>query len=282
MFCGSVLGVFGHHRFVKAPPVALLGFGAIGQAILQSYPSEMPNPWLGALIVRSEQVSATRNRLAAQEHIPVVDALPEGIELMLECAGHSAVSSHVVTALSRGVEVAIVSTGALADPVLAGRLEQAAIAGNTRLHLLPGAVGGLDALAAARAAGLSRVVYRGRKPPMAWAGTPAETLIDLSQIRVPTRFFSGTAREAARQYPKNANVAATIALAGLGLDDTQVELFADPTVTGNHHSFEAEGVFGQMQVALLVRPLADNRKTSALTVGSAVRFLRSRQPGLII
>jgi len=176
----------------------------------------------------------------------------------------------------------MVSTGALSDSVLLAELDAAARHGQTQLHLLSGALGGIDALSAARAAGLDAVVYTGRKPPKAWIGTPAEQQVALARLSAPQTFFSGSAREACRLYPKNANVAATIALAGLGLDQTEVRLVADPTIACNSHAFEASGVFGQMQVHLQVRPLTDNPKTSALTVWSAVRFLRSQLVGISI
>jgi len=172
--------------------------------------------------------------------------------------------------------------GALSTPGVAEQLEAATLHGATRLHLLPGAIGGIDALSAARLAGLEAVTYLGRKPIAGWRGTAAETVLDLDSLQEPTVILRASARDAARQYPKNANVAAALALAGVGLDQTQVQLIADPTINENVHEFSARGAFGEMRVMLTGRPLAENPKTSALTVLSALRFLRHRTPGICI
>ncbi|MSQ74905.1 MAG: aspartate dehydrogenase [Rhodoferax sp.] len=267
--------------------VVLIGFGAIGQAILQNL-QRLPGPprlRVSHVVVRAERVAQVQAQLdaalgpsgsAAGGATQAVAAVPIEAQLVLECAGHGALSEHVLPTLARGTECALLSVGALAEAGLAERLAQAAGQGGTQLHLLPGAIGGIDALAAAARAGLDEVRYTGRKPPRGWQGTPAEAVVDLAGLREPAVIFEGTAREAARLYPRNANVAATVSLAGLGLDATQVRLIADPGVSDNIHELSARGAFGELQLTLRGRPLPDNPKTSALTVLSALRFLHNR------
>ncbi len=256
--------------------LTLIGFGAIGQALVKRL-HEHPSIQITHLVVRETQCEAVGRALAASEpQIAIYGRVPDDSALVLECAGHGALQAHVLPALQRGVECAVLSVGALADLALAKALEAAAVRGQTKLHLLPGAIGAIDALAAARQEGLSAVTYTGRKPPQGWRGSPAEAILNLDALTEAATFFTGSAREAARLYPKNANVAATVSLAGLGLDATQVQLIADPTVSANIHKVHARGAFGEMQLTMRGNPLAENPKTSALTVLSALRFLHNR------
>ena len=259
--------------------VTLVGYGAIGRSVHQRLLGHA-GVQVQAVVVPAASVAKVQASLAAP--LPVLAAVPDDARLLLECAGHAALVAHVLPALRRGVECAVLSVGALSEPGLPEQLADAARAGRTQLHLLGGAIGGIDAIAAARLAGLESVTYTGRKPPQGWRGSPAEQVVDLATLREPTVILEGSAREAARLYPKNANVAATVSLAGLGLDATRVRLIADPGVSDNIHEIDARGAFGQMQVTMRGRPLPDNPRTSALTVLSALRFLDNRAAPLTI
>jgi len=259
--------------------LTLIGHGAIARALIGRL-SQRTDVRVTQVVVRAERVAPTQAELG--EAIRVLSHIPDGTKLVIECAGHEALTTHAVGALQRGIECAVLSVGALAEPGLPERLANAARAGGTQVHLLAGAIGGIDAIAAARQAGLSEVRYTGRKPPQGWRGSPAEALVDLDRLTEPTVILQASAREAARLYPKNANVAATVSLAGLGLDATQVQLIADPTVSDNIHEIEARGEFGEMRLTMRGRPLAENPKTSTLTVLSALRFIHNRASAMTV
>jgi aspartate dehydrogenase len=252
----------------------LIGCGAIGRVVLAKL--------AGDPSVRVTHVLETPTRRAELQRelgdeVTVVSDLAAtqgAIDCAIECAGHGAVVRSVIPLLERGVDVALVSVGALAEEGLPERLEAAARAGGAQLTLVSGAIGAIDAIAAARIGGLDEVIYTGRKPPLGWVGSPAEKAVDLKTLARPAVIFEGSAREAARLYPKNANVAATLSLAGLGLDRTRVTLIADPGVTRNVHRVAARGAFGDLDITLSGEPLPGNPKTSSLAAYSAVRALR--------
>lgn len=204
------------------------------------------------------------------------------VDLAVDCAGHAGLRRHGTDILEYGLDLLTLSVGALADTDLADRLDRASdYGGGGRLELVSGAIGGIDILSAARVGGLDRVTYLGRKPPGGWAGTPAETTLDLATLTEPAEHFRGSAREAARRYPKNANVAAMVALAGIGMDETQARLIADPTVTANRHEVEAVGAFGRFRIEVDGATLPDNPRSSALAAMSMVRAIERRLARLV-
>jgi hypothetical protein len=73
---------------------------------------------------------------------------------------------------------------------------------------------------------------------------------------------------------KNLNVAATISLAGLGLDRTIGRIIADPAATRNIHEVFVCGNFGEATVRLVNRPSCDNPKSSYLARMSVIATLQ--------
>lgn len=194
------------------------------------------------------------------------------VDIVVEVAGHAALAQYGAAALQQGSDLVIASIGALADETLWQSLQQAAT--RAKILLPAGAVAGIDALAAARLGGLDSVRYSSRKPPAS-----------LSEALPPDResiVFEGNARDAALQFPKNANVAATIALAGIGFEKTEVRIIADPTLKQNVHVLEARGAFGSFSMTIAGRPLPGNPKSSNLTAMSVLRCIQNRQSSIVL
>lgn len=252
-----------------APRILIVGFGALGRWLALAF-RDADGGGIAGVLARGEHAGEIRRHLPNVEIVESAADLQDRFDFALEVASHSAVSEHVPRLLAQGIDTAIASTGALADARLHDALMDSARSGDARLRLLSGAVGGLDLLRAHRAAGLRHVIYTGRKPPRAWKGGPHGPERDDEERLI----FQGSARAAALAFPANANVASTVALAGMGLDATVVRLLSDPAIDQNVHTVEAESDCGRFRLELVGAPLAANPSTSALTAYSALSVLQ--------
>ena len=248
--------------------IGIIGQGAIGRYVRDRLVDRGLE--IGAILVRSERLSETDDPI----YVSSVSDLPTDIDHVIDCAGHEALRTLGPDILRRGKDLTTVSIGALADQRVQQSLEQAAAEGNAKLHLASGAIGALDCLQAASVGTLEKVTYVGRKPPEGWKGSPAESKLNLDDLSPGEHVhFDGTARDAAMQYPKNANVAAAVALAGVGFDDTRVLLIADPGLDENIHEVRAAGDFGRFSFEIRGNALPDNPRSSALAAMSVVSTL---------
>jgi len=266
-----------------AKRIGLIGLGGIGESILDAWRARpLPGYEFAALLVRPHQLQVAS--LAALPGMLVTDRLEAfldaGLSVAIEAAGQNAVRESAISVLQSGSDFFVISTGALADAGFRQQLMAQAEIGSGRLVVPVGATAGLDGLLAMRQDGLIRVTYTSVKPPRAWKGTPAEAQFDLDHMAARTVIFSGPADTAALAYPKNANLAATVALAGLGFAATRVDLVADPAASGNTGRIEAESTHSSLTVIVSGRAAARNPKTSAITGMSVLSALENRQATL--
>ena len=250
----------------KQHRIALIGAGTIGAELVRNIPS-LPGTELVAVLTRS---ASPRSDGVANVHT-VAALLALQPDVVVECAGADAFAAHVPAVLAAGVDVIAVSAAAMARREVAAAVDGLQGTRSGTLHFASGAIGGLDALSAAREGGLTRVEVVQRKPPAALL-EPGDAAA-LKEARV---IKSSSAREVALEFPQNSNVAAAAALAGLGFDETRVTVIADPAVSTNSVELVAEGRFGNFRLVIENQPSPTNPKTSMTPAMSVLAALRRR------
>ena len=253
--------------------IALIGYGAIADEIVLILEQRNELQSLRGILARAD--SLPRLLAKSRGRFPIVSGVSELLALdadvVVEAAGHAAARQFGPALLAQGASVLFSSVGVFADRTFAKQMIGSAVA-QCELLVAPGAVAGIDGLRAARSAGLRSVSYTSWKPPAAWRDTPGAALVDRLDGRSGI-FLEATARQAALDYPRNANVGALIGLLGLGLDRTIVRLGADPTLHGPKGLIEADGDFGTFRFEIGTRP-STNPKTSSITAHSLLAALR--------
>jgi aspartate dehydrogenase len=250
--------------------LAIIGAGAIGRAVAARVAAgAVPGLVLLGFYTRTAVEDFDRPQLASAREL-------ERATVVVEAAGHDAVTDHAEAVLETGADFVCCSVGALADAALRDRLVGAAARGGSRLVVPSGAVGGLDLLAAAADAGLEEVVIEQRKPP--------RTLLpedEAARVDAPVVVFDGTVAQVVGRYPKTTNVAATVALAGLGFDATRARVVADPGLDANVAVLTARGAFGEFTLRL-TNVASANPKTSAIVAHSVIATLRRLAAPIVV
>ncbi len=259
--------------------LAILGGGTIARLCLEHIRrGELGDIEVVAIAGRSV---ASRGKALADEYgVTFVCDLPELLacrpETVIEAASHDAVREYCEPLLQHGVGVIVLSGGALCDDALRGRLELAAERSRALLYVPSGGIGGLDALKAARIAGVKAVTITVTKPPAAWKNIAyVEGLgIDLGALTVARTLYEGPARGGVPLFPANVNIAAVLSMAGVGFDQTQLKVVADPAIQYNTHLIEVRGVTGNISIKLENIPAPENPKTAWLACYSALAALK--------
>jgi aspartate dehydrogenase len=254
--------------------VGVIGFGAIGRGVVDLLVADDDIELVGVLVAQPGKARGTRVPKICAGVQELLDQRPE---VVVEAAGHAALACYAPPILRAGVDVILVSVGALANPEVEQAIMAAACAGGSHAIVASGAIGGLDALASAAVHGLTSVTHTTRKPGRALL--PASEVAELHSQR---ELFRGTAREGALKFPESINVAAAVSLAGIGLDRTEVRVIADPTIDRNMHEVVARGAFGELRFEIGNVPTDANPRTGRLVAMSVVHALRRRQARLVV
>jgi aspartate dehydrogenase len=256
-------------------PVGIIGLGSMGSFVAREIlQGRVPGMRLAGVADIKPPAPDLQQELRDQS-VPLVKSFKDladcSIQLVIECASQKVVQECAHFFVSRGIDLLIVSMGALVQGSFFEDLSAQAEAKGARIYIPSGAVGAIDALQAAKLRGLDEVSLTTRKPPGSLGKVEGVNLDELREARV---LFEGPAAEAVIKFPQNVNVAATISLAGLGPHKTRVRVVADPAIDQNIHEIRARGTFGSLEIRLANRPNPDNPKTSLLACLSVVSLLR--------
>jgi aspartate dehydrogenase len=261
-------------RGIVAKPalsIGIAGLGAVGLGVARRIVAGIDGLTLRAVAVRDAD-KARRALDGAAVRYGTPKDLADDCDLVIES---------LPPALFRDVAIPAIDRGRLFMPLSVGQLlehwdlvERARVA-DARILVPTGALIGLDAVRAAAEGDIRSVKMVTRKPPAGLDGAPylVANGISVTGLNAPKRVFAGSAREGARGFPANVNVAAALSLAGIGPDRTQLEIWADPTIDRNTHRIEVDADVARFSMTIEGIPSA-NPRTGRIVAPSVVAALR--------
>lgn len=261
--------------------VAIAGLGSIGSKIATALEQGIEGLVLSAVAVRdSAKHQAFLNGLRRPPKVLPIDQLGDAADIVVECAPSSQLRAIVEPAVKRGRSAVVVSVGGLLDNF---DLVDLARTSGGRILVPTGALIGLDAVNAAAVGTIHSVKMVTRKPIDGLKGAPfiVQNNVDIDNLREPLKLFEGSARDAAKGFPANVNVAVALSLAGIGPDRTQMQVWADPTVTRNVHRIEVEADSARFSMGIENVP-SENPKTGMITALSVIALLRKQRATLCV
>ena len=261
--------------------VAVAGLGAIGAAVVRELDRGIEGLVLAAVSAQSiEKHRAWLDALKTRPEVLPIEKLAEAADIVVECAPSRLVRSIVAPVVTSGKTAIVLSVGALLENE---DLIDLAKKNGGQIVVPTGALIGLDAVTAAAEGTIHSVRMVTRKPLQGLAGAPhlVENNLSIEGLTEPLRIFEGTAREAAKGFPANLNVAVALSLAGIGPDRTRVEIWADPTVTRNTHRIEVDSDSARFSMSIANIP-SENPRTGRITALSVIACLRKQRASLRI
>ena len=263
--------------------VAVGGLGTVGFEVARRIDGgEIDGLTLSVVSARDHARARERMR-GFRSPVDVVAAgeLAGRADIVVESAPAAVFREIAEPVVRAGKVLVAISAGALLDHA---DLVETARATGARIVVPSGAVMGLDAVRCAAESGISSVTMITRKPPGGLAGAPylVEHGIVVEGLDAPLKVFDGSARDAARGFPANVNVAAALGLAGVGPERTRIEIWADPGVTRNTHEIRLEAETVRFQLRIENVPSEENPRTGRSVAPSVVAALRRFVAPLVI
>lgn len=256
--------------------VGVVGAGAIGSAVCKALVSAEGIKGFALQCISDPQV--TRN--FGVPNVDFDDLIAQS-DLIVECLPAKIVPRLARKVFDSGKDMVVISAASLlVYPEILDWHKNT----SSRLFVPSGALCGMDGVKAMKELGIKSSKIATTKPPKGFSGAPyvEENSIDLDGITENTCIFSGSALEAAKGFPANINVAATLSLAGIGPVETTVEIWANPAAKGNAHEITVASEYSTLTARIENMPDPANPKSSILAAQSIVASLRDMSRAIVV
>jgi aspartate dehydrogenase len=255
-------------RTKEPPRVGLWGCGELGKQVAEGIRTGQAGTIRTVGLFarrRSPDLLETAASLAAEPCTDLEAFLHLKPGVVLEVASAAALAELGPKILEADVDLIALSPSCLFDPAVETRFQQAADASGRSLLIPSASANGVDLLLATR-----RDELRSVRLAISWR--PSEELPPYTGNGEVQEVFAGSAREVGRRFPRHLNFVITIALAGLGLDRTEVSIRLDPQARCTRYVLEVDaGAAGLRAEVELRRPTG---RRGRLAVVSGLQALR--------
>lgn len=186
-------------------------------------------------------------------------------DLVIECAT-AAVLKENFDGIIAHCDLLMFSVTALADEAFAVHMKELALRTGHKVFLPHGAILGVDGIFDGRELLTSVSIETTKNPASLGRKDTVKSVV-----------YEGTTREACRLYPRNVNVHATVALAGLGFDKTHSVIICDPAVNTNTHKIvlEGKGIHFELLISSFTTGGVTGKYTPYSACGSLERILNN-------
>lgn len=244
--------------------IGIIGYGLIGQYIYQHL-GEMGETEAAFIYDLNAAATAGLDPRLVLESPEQLSLYMENhpVDLVVESATAQALQQLAPMILSHA-DMLTFSSCAFADEAFMQKTQALCRQHGHKIYIPHGAVLGYDGIFDSREI-LEEVSITTTKKPQNLGSSVTECTV----------LFQGPTREACKKFPRNVNVHAGIALAGLGFDKTVSRIVADPQVEGNTHQIDvkADGVWFRIEVCSIPQGLVSGAYTPISAFNSVKRLI---------
>jgi aspartate dehydrogenase len=237
--------------------VGLIGYGTIGKYIFDKLSGEVEFVFIygrkkpdetGVSDIFTDSAAEAGRRCEA------------GLDLVIEAATREAVFE-LAPVILKTCDMMIFSITALAEEAFLAGVEKLCLEHKHNLFVPHGAILGLDGVQDGRDVMHEALITTTKKPKSLGRTDKERTVV-----------YEGPTRDICKMYPRNVNVHAALAMAGLGFDRTRSILVSDPDSPGNVHAIEISAEGCRFRIEIISEPLSG--VTGAYTPVSACASVR--------